>query len=73
MSYDNSLEDYEFEYYEKYYGGVKEVKNKMENCPKCGSKLFITHNSDRRSLLTKEIARCSDCDYGQRKILHTLV
>lgn len=64
--------EYEFEYIEKYVGGVNEVKRTIEDCPKCGFKLFFTHSPDHGNLIVKETASCTNCDYGQRKLIHGL-
>lgn len=62
--------DFEIEYLEKYFGDTKDVKKQIEDCPRCGFKLFFLHSSDFSHLVMKETASCSHCDYGQRKILH---
>ncbi len=64
--------DYEFEKYEKYYGGPEEVKKSIEDCPKCRRKLSFSHFPDSGNLLVQETSRCLHCDFGQRKIIHTL-
>lgn len=66
----NYLKDFEFEHLEKYWGGPKEVKDKMENCPKCGTKMNVSHRTDNVNLLLQETSRCLDCDFGQRKIIY---
>ena len=64
--------DYEFEYYEKYYGNQQQVREKVENCPKCGEKMIMTHFCDTGNLLVEETVHCNSCDFGQRKIIHIL-
>ncbi len=64
--------DYEFESFEEYFGDVKSVKEKIENCPKCGSKLAMSHFSDVGNMLVQETARCTQCDFGQRKVIHVI-
>ncbi len=64
--------DFEREFFEKYTGGEDEVVRVMEECPGCGSKFILTHNSDSGSMLVKEIAKCIECDYGSRRIFHQL-
>ena len=71
MSQSNS-KDYEFEHFEKYFGDSSQVVKIIENCPKCGGKLVLTHLSDNGALLMQETARCHACDYGQRKIIHVV-
>ena len=68
----DSLVDYELEYYEKYFGDAQMVISQVEVCPKCGSKFFFTHQTDRSNGYVKETASCTQCDYGQRKLLSTL-
>lgn len=63
---------YEFEYYEKYHGDAIAVKETIENCPCCNSKLVLSHLADSGSLLVHETARCFDCDYGGRKLIYTM-
>jgi len=65
-------DSYEFEYLEKYYGDIHFVKKTIENCPSCNSKLVLSHNADSGSLLVHETARCFDCDYGGRKLIHIM-
>lgn len=64
--------DYEFEYFEKYFGDADKVKKEIETCPSCGSKLLMTHFADSGNMLVQETARCNNCDYGQRKVLHVI-
>jgi len=66
------IKDFEFEHYEQYAGDVEEVKNKVENCPSCGSRFFFSHSTDAGQLITKETASCVSCDYGQRKTIYCL-
>lgn len=68
----NSTKDYEFEHFEKYFGGPDQVKKTIENCPKCGSKLSLSHFPDSGNLIVQETARCLACDFGQRKTIHVL-
>lgn len=68
----NSPKHYEFECLEIYYGGVKEVKRAIEDCPCCGEKLALSHFSDAGALLIHETARCPMCDYEGRKIIHSM-
>lgn len=68
----SSAKDYEFDYIERYYGPVAQVKKIIENCPCCGSKMIITHQCDCSSLLVHETAQCADCDFGARKLIHKL-
>jgi len=68
----DSLKDYEFEQLEKYHGDADTVKKVIENCPKCGAKLVITHYPDSGNLIVQETSRCLDCDFGQRKVIHVL-
>ena len=63
---------FEFERYEKYVGGPDAVKKAIEDCPKCGSKLVLSHFSDSGNLLVHETARCFECDFGGRKVIHAL-
>lgn len=69
---DSSRKDYEFESYEKYMGTAKEVQEKIENCPNCGTKLTLTHYPDCGNLLIHETACCPDCAYDGRKLICTL-
>jgi len=64
--------EYELEYYEKYFGGVKQVKKTVENCPNCGNPFFFTHSTDHKNLNVKETACCTNCSYGKRKIVHVM-
>lgn len=64
--------EFELEYYEKYYGGSDKVKDEVENCPHCGSKFFFTHSCDYGNLVVKETATCTQCNFGQRKIISSL-
>ena len=64
--------DYEFEYYEKYYGGEEQVREKMENCPKCDSKMSLAHYCDSNNFLLREVACCHYCDFGQRKVIYVV-
>ena len=64
--------DYEFEYYEKYYGDREQVKRTMEDCPQCCSKMVTTYFCDNGNLLVQEATRCNNCDFGQRKVIHSL-
>ena len=64
--------DFEFETMEKYYGDEHQVKKTIEDCPVCGSKFVLTHNPDAGSLIVEESARCLDCDFGQRNVIHIL-
>ena len=68
----NSSKDYEFETFEKYYGDFDQVKKTIENCPKCGAKLSVSHYPDSGNLLVQETSRCLSCDFGQRKVIHIL-
>ena len=68
----SSSKDYEFEYYERYYGAASTVKEIMENCPCCGHKMIFSHYSDNGSLLLHETARCAECDFGGRKLIHSI-
>ena len=68
----NSAKDYEIEYYEKYFGDADQVTKIVDTCPKCGSKFFFTHQTDRGNGVVKETASCTQCDYGQRRLLSVL-
>jgi C4-type Zn-finger protein len=68
----NSKNDYQFEAYERYHGGIDEVKKTIEDCPQCQAKMVLSHYSDSGNLILHETARCIECDYGQRKIIHSL-
>ncbi len=61
--------DYEVEYYERYFGGVEQVKRINEECPACSENFFFTHQVDYENLLIQETATCPNCDFGQRKII----
>ena len=64
--------DYEFVCYERFYGDAQDVKDKIETCPSCNEKLVLTHFSDTGNMLVQETARCTHCDFGQRKIIHSI-
>ena len=66
----SSLKDFEFEHLEKYHGGAREVRSKMNDCPKCGTKMNVSHRTDSVNLLLQETSRCLECDFGQRKVIH---
>lgn len=68
----SSQKDYEFECYERFYGAPAQVKAIMENCPCCGTKMVFSHYSDNGSLLLHETARCGECDFGGRKLIHLI-
>ncbi|PIP89361.1 MAG: hypothetical protein COW01_04260 [Bdellovibrionales bacterium CG12_big_fil_rev_8_21_14_0_65_38_15] len=71
MSQRNS-ESYEFEYFEKYFGDAASVTRTIEDCPCCQSKLILSHSADSGSLLVHESARCFDCDFDGRKLIHIM-
>lgn len=60
------------EKFEKYYGTVSEVIRQIENCPKCGAKLIMTHLSDLDNLYVHEEVKCMECNYGTHETLHVL-
>ena len=64
--------DYQFESLERYHGGIDDVKKTIEDCPKCQSKMVLSHYSDNGNLILHETARCIECDFGQRKVIHVL-
>jgi hypothetical protein len=64
--------DYKFECYEQYYGSKEEVQKKIDDCPKCHSKLILGHFPDYKNLLVQETARCLDCGESNRKIIYVL-
>ncbi len=68
----DSAKDFEFEHFEKYFGNIEQVKKIIENCPKCGAKMSLSHFPDSGNLLVQETARCVQCDFGQRKVIHIL-
>ncbi len=65
-------DSYEFEYLEKYYGDASNVMRAIEDCPCCQSKLILSHSADSGSLLVHESARCFDCDFDGRKLIHKM-
>ena len=69
---DANNKDYEFEALERYFGDKDQVKKIIENCPCCNAKFVMTHVPDSGSLIVEETARCLDCDFGQRKVIHSL-
>ncbi|WP_127714636.1 hypothetical protein [Halobacteriovorax sp. HLS] len=62
----------ELECFEKYHGDSEQVTKTIEDCPKCGKKMIITHWADTSTLVMEESAKCIECDYGSRKTLHSL-
>jgi hypothetical protein len=72
MSLKESVKDFEFECYEKYSGTADEVKKQIEICPKCGIKLCFSHRPDCNSLIMEEMARCLNCDFGPRNVIHII-
>jgi ssDNA-binding Zn-finger/Zn-ribbon topoisomerase 1 len=67
-----SKENFELEYLEKYHGDCEQVTKTIEDCPQCGKKLIITHWADTSTLVMEENSRCIECDFGHRKVLHSL-
>ncbi|MDD0853781.1 hypothetical protein HBN50_11780 [Halobacteriovorax sp. GB3] len=63
---------YEIETYEGYKIEVDEVIKQIEDCPKCGAKLILTHYSDAKNMMMQETSKCLECDYGSRDVLHIL-
>ena len=66
----NQSKEYELEFYEKYYGGVEEVKKIMENCPQCSSKMIISHVPDSLNLIMEEGRECPACGHTSKRVLH---
>jgi ribosomal protein S27AE len=64
--------DFDMEFFEKYIGEVDDVVRSMEDCPGCGAKFILTHQSDNGHMLVREIAKCIECDYGSRRTYHQL-
>ena len=62
-------ENYEIEYYEKYFGDQEQVKRINEECPRCHEKFFFIHHRDHENFFIQEIATCSSCNFGQRKTI----
>lgn len=67
-----SNDEFQIETFLSYFGGKDKVKKIIENCPKCGSKVTLDHLPDYKNLYIQETARCYSCDWGQRKVFHTL-
>lgn len=66
---ESRTKEFEFEYFEKYYGDQKQVEKIIEDCPNCGTKLFLSFLPDRSNLLMRETASCTHCSYGKRKLI----
>jgi len=64
--------DYNFEYLEKYFGTVDNVKKIIDECDHCGARMVFSHLPDYKSLLIQEIARCMDCGKKARRLIHIL-
>jgi hypothetical protein len=64
--------DFKFEQFVDYVGTADEIKEKMDKCPVCGSKLLLSHMPDYRNLFVQETARCMECGAGNRKVIHVL-
>ena len=57
---------------EKYFGSIDEVVKQIEDCPKCGQKLVMTHLSDHENSYVHEEVKCDKCGYGTHETLHVL-
>ena len=64
--------DYKFECYEEYFGGIEDVMKKIDECSSCNSKLVFSHFPDYKNLIVQETARCLDCGRGNRKIIYVI-
>lgn len=64
--------DFYIENFETYHGEVTDVIKIIEHCPSCGEKFILTHFSDCTHLYVEETAKCFECDFGARKIYHSL-
>jgi ribosomal protein S27AE len=60
------------EKFERYYGSVDEVIKQIEDCPKCGAKLTMTHLADHDNMYIHEEVRCMECSFETEETLHIL-
>lgn len=64
--------DFQFEFFEEYYGDRRQVKKIIDECKICGTKLVMSHLSDYKNLIVQETARCPECGGGNRKLIHII-
>ena len=64
--------NFKFELYERYWGGIENVKKEIGHCKVCGSKLLLSHVPDYKNLIVQETARCIECGEGNKKTIHKL-
>ena len=68
----DNANDFKFEHFEEYFGGVEDVKKIIDDCKVCGSKLILSHMPDYKNMMVQETARCLECGCGNRKVIHIL-
>lgn len=64
--------EFQFEHQEKYVGNVEEIKSSITHCKHCGFEMIFTHQPDYRNLILQEVARCTKCKKGSRKLIHIM-
>jgi len=53
-------------------GSVREILARLNKCPACTSNLHFKHITDFGSNTTRELARCPECEYRSKDVLHKL-
>ena len=64
--------EFQFENQEKYVGTAEEVQQSVTHCNHCGYEMIFTHQPDYRNLILEEVARCTNCGKGSRKLIHIM-
>lgn len=60
------------EEFSQFFGTAQEVVARYTHCGLCGANLHFTHITDFAKNLTQESARCPECAFKVRRIIHKL-
>jgi DNA-directed RNA polymerase subunit RPC12/RpoP len=69
---DKDILEQDFELEITFVGTADEVKEQMEICQACGSRLILKHFSDFTNLVMQEKAKCMECGTRVRNALYQM-
>lgn len=65
-------ENMETEACPSYFGSAQDLVDRYTHCALCGSHLHFTHLTDFSRNLTQESAKCPECGFKARRVIHRL-
>lgn len=56
----------------QFFGKTPDIVARYTHCGMCGANLHFTHITDFSKNLTQETARCPECGFKARRLIHKL-